>query len=87
VLAEPPERALSLMACTFGLGKQSGFLRMIQAFGTELSKEEVEALYRKADTDDSNDVSEEELASYLVGAHKDGELSKVGFRVSAAGCA
>lgn len=57
----------------------------IQAFGTELSKEEVEALYRRADTDNSNDVSEEELASYLVGAHKDGELSKVGFRVSAAG--
>jgi hypothetical protein len=38
----------------------------------------VEALYRKADADNSNDVSEEELASYLVGAHKDGELSKVG---------
>ena len=50
----------------------------MQAFGTELSKEEVEALYRRADTDNSNDVSEEELASYLVGAHKDGELSKVG---------
>ena len=49
-----------------------------QAFGTELSKGEVEALYRRADTDNSNDVSEEELASYLVGAHKDGELSKVG---------
>ena len=38
----------------------------------------MEALYRRADTDNSNDVSEEELASYLVGAHKDGELSKVG---------
>ncbi len=58
-------------------------MRLIQAFGTELSKEEVEALYRRADADNSNDVSEEELASYLVGAHKDGELSKVG--VAAAG--
>lgn len=57
---------------------------MIQAFGTELSKEEVEALYRRADTDNSNDVSEEELASYLVGAHKDGELSKVGSQLRGA---
>jgi hypothetical protein len=50
---------------------------LVQAFGSELSKAEIEALYRQADTDDSNDVSEEELASYLVNAHKEGELSKV----------
>lgn len=49
----------------------------MQAFGTELRKGEIEALYRKADTDGSNDVSEAELASYLANAHKDGELSKV----------
>jgi phosphatidylserine decarboxylase len=53
------------------------FSLLMKAFGTELSKEEVEALYRRADADNSNDVSEEELASYLVGAHKDGELSKL----------
>jgi uncharacterized protein YehS (DUF1456 family) len=64
--------------CAFMLGLAISCPAIFQAFGTELSKEEVEALYRKADTDNSNDVSEEELASYLVGAHKDGELSKVG---------
>lgn len=51
---------------------------MQQAFGTELSKQEIEALYRKADSDNSNDVTEEELAACLTAAHADGEISKVG---------
>ena len=49
----------------------------MQAFGTELSKEEIEALYRKADVDGSNDVNEEELADCLAAAHKAGDISKV----------
>lgn len=51
---------------------------MQQAFGTELSKQEIEALYRKADSDNSNDVTEEELAACLTAAHADGDISKVG---------
>lgn len=53
------------------------FRLLMQAFGTELSTSEIEALYRKADADGSNDVSEEELARCLADAHKDGELSKL----------
>ncbi len=48
----------------------------MQSFGTEVGDEELEALYRKADKDCSNDVSEEELAECLSQSHQDGELSK-----------
>lgn len=60
-----------------GLLEFSEFEMLLKSFGSELGATEVANLYKRADKDNSGDVSEQELASILAESHRDGELSKL----------
>lgn len=60
-----------------GMLEFSEFKMLLQSFGSELGEAEVADLYKRADIDNSGDVSEEELASLLSASHGRGELSKL----------
>lgn len=53
------------------------FIMLMDAFGSDLTREQTEELYRRADKNNSNSVNEEELANCLAASHADGELSKL----------